>query len=284
MRYRAIDEFRAAIRAAPPKGPVAAVIAEDDREVESTLAHLARAGFAERVLLAPPELTLPDDAGHTRRIDARTLAVDATETLVNSLIAALPEGTWLHYCYNAEYLFYPFAETRSVGEMLTFHAEERRDAMLTYVVDLYADDLTRSHDAVDRDRAHLDRSGYYALARGDGSRDRQLDFFGGLRWRFEEHIPETRRRIDRIGLFRVRPGLRFRPDHTLSDEEMNTFACPWHNNLTAAIVSFRTAKALRINPATRYGIDTFLWSGSVPFEWSSRQLMDLGLMEPGQWF
>ena len=272
------------MRGTPVKGPVAAVIAEDDREVDSTLAHLKAVGFRERMLFAPSDLVLEDAGLATCRIDARTLTPDATATIVNALIRALPAETWLHYCYNAEYLFYPFAETRSVGEMLTFHAEERRDAMLTYVVDLYADDLTRSHDAVDRDRAHLDRSGYYALARGDGSRDRQLDFFGGLRWRFEEHIPETRRRIDRIGLFRVRPGLRFRPDHTLSDEEMNTFACPWHNNLTAAIVSFRTAKALRINPATRYGIDTFLWSGSVPFEWSSRQLMDLGLMEPGQWF
>ena len=32
-------------------------------------------------------------------------------------------------------------ESRSVVEMLAFHAEERRDAMLTYVIDLYAKDL-----------------------------------------------------------------------------------------------------------------------------------------------
>ena len=56
------------------------------------------------------------------------------------MIAAAP-GTWLYYCFNAEYLFFPFCETRTVGEMLTFHTEERRDAMLTYVVDLYAGDL-----------------------------------------------------------------------------------------------------------------------------------------------
>jgi hypothetical protein len=44
------------------------------------------------------------------------------------------------------------------------------------------------------------------------------------------------------------------------------------------------AKALKRNPGSTYDIPTFRWDNSVPFEWSSRQLMDLGLMEPGQWF
>ena len=38
-------------------------------------------------------------------------------------------------------------------------------------------------------------------------KERQLDFFGGLRWRFEEHVPPARRRIDRIALFKAKPGL-----------------------------------------------------------------------------
>ncbi len=45
-----------------------------------------------------------------------------------------------------------------------------------------------------------------------------------------------------------------------------------------------TAKALTTNPGSRSDIRDLGWSHSVPFEWSSRQLMDLGLMEPGQWF
>jgi hypothetical protein len=157
------------------------------------------------------------------------------------------------------------------------------------VVDLYAGDLDRHPRAVSRDEALLDRLGYYALARGDAAnqwapKDRQMDFFGGLRWRFEEHVPWDRRRIDRIGIFRAKPGLVLNADHTFSDEEYNTFACPWHNNLTAAICSFRTAKALRTNPGSRYDIPTFRWRNSVPFQWHSQQLLDLGLMEPGQWF
>jgi hypothetical protein len=136
---------------------------------------------------------------------------------------------------------------------------------------------------------HFDGAGYYSLTRRDEAADwapldRQVDLFGGLRWRFEEHVPWTRRRIDRISLFRAKPGLRMLPDFTLSDAEMNTCNSPWHNNLTAAVCSFRTAKALRTNPGSRAAIQQFMWRNSVKFEWNSQQLMNLGLMEPGQWF
>ena len=116
------------------------------------------------------------------------------------------------------------------------------------------------------------------------ARSLTFDFFGGLRWRFEEHVPADRRRIDRIGLFRAKPGLRLRGDHTFSEAEYNTYACPWHNNLTAAICSFRAAKALRTNAASRFEVGSFLWPSSERFTWGSRQLLDLGLMETGQWF
>lgn len=210
------------------------------------------------------------------------------ENAINALMVPC-DGQWLYYCYNAEYFFFPFSETRNIIEMLSFHSEERRDAMLAYVIDLYASDLDQFPDAVSLDHAHMDRSGYYALARPDPEnhnhpKERQLDFFGGLRWRFEEHVPAARRKIDRIPLFRAKKGLKIRWDHTFSDEEYNTYACPWHHNITCAICSFRTAKALKSNPGSRFEIDSFTWHNSAPFEWHSRQLLDLGLMEPGQWF
>ena len=83
----------------------------------------------------------------------------------NSVISA-PPGLWTYYCFNAEYLLYPFCETRTVGEMLSFHTEERHHSMLTYVVDLFSDDLDANPGAVSLDRARLDRSGYYALVPG----------------------------------------------------------------------------------------------------------------------
>ena len=284
--YTALDAFLADAPVVLDRGPVAVVLVEDDVEVDTTLRHHQQCGFAAVVALMPARFRLPRDLEATAwRVDYDTSADDATVVAMNAVIAAL-QGRWIYYCYNAEYLFFPFCETRTVGEMLTFHTEERRSAMLTYVIDLYADDLGQYPDAVSLDAAHLDRSGYYALARAGagGAKERQLDFFGGLRWRFEEHVPKERRKIDRIALFRAKQGLQLRADHTFSDEEYNTFACPWHNNLTAAICSFRTAKALKSNPGSTFDIQSFKWHNSAPFEWHSRQLLDLGLMEPGQWF
>ena len=287
MHYPSFDDF---LQQSPPaRGPVALVMAEDAVEVSSTLRHTLKAGFVQVLLLTDPEV--PMDAALdplVHRIDHDALAENAMVTAVNRFNEAAP-GLWLYYCYNAEYLFYPFCETRNIRELLAFHTEERRDAMLTYVVDLYADDLTLYPNAVSLTRAHLDRSGYYALGRPDPAnhnhpRERQLDFFGGLRWRFEEHVPPARRKIDRISLLRTRAGLELRPDFTCSDQEYNTYACPWHHNITAAVASFRTAKALKTNAGSRFGIGTFQWHNSIPFTWHSQQLMDLGLMEPGQWF
>ncbi len=277
------------LKAAPrniAKGPIAIILVEDAVEVDTTIRHHQHLGFEAVVALMPDALDLPRDLQLTTwRVRYDPYMEDALERAVNEVNTALP-GRWIYYCYNAEFLFFPFCETRTVGEMLAFHEEERRNAMLTYVVDLYADDLHTYSNAVSLDHAHLDKSGYFALARSGnaGNLERQFDFFGGLRWRFEEHIPKTRRKIDRISLFQSKRGLRFRPDHTFSDEEYNTYACPWHNNLTATVCSFRTAKALKTNPGSMFDIETFTWHNSAPFEWHSRQLLDLGLMEPGQWF
>ncbi|ANT59767.1 hypothetical protein AYJ57_04905 [Salipiger sp. CCB-MM3] len=289
MQYSGLNEALKQGVTGSGKRPLGMIFCEDQTEVNTTARHLMQLGFSPVLLFMPPHLTLsPDVAERTARIDFEPHHPGAVQRAVSRVAAAAPRR-WMHYCYNAEFLFYPFCETRSVGEMLAFHTEERRDAMLTYVVDLYAGDLKHAPDAVSLDDAWLDRSGYYALARSDAPRggapkERQLDFFGGLRWRYEEHVPPERRKIDRIALFRAKRGLVLREDHTFSDEEYNTYACPWHNNLTAALASFRTAKALKRNPGSSHDIASFRWHNSARFEWHSRQLLDLGLMEPGQWF
>lgn len=276
---RAVPDF--------PQGPVALLFDEDRVAVGETLDHLLARGFARVVLVsaAPPDLT---DAQAERVVLLMPARVEPEIVfgLVNHAIAAMP-GRWLHYCYNAEFFYYPFCETRSVGEMVAFHTEERREAMMTYVIDLYAGDLGAAPNGVDLVRPCMDKSGYYALDRFDehGHRaERQWDFFGGLRWRYEEHIAEPRRRIDRIGLFRAQPGLVISDAHRASIPEYNTVACEWHHSLTASIASFRVAKALKTNPGSRDAIPSFWWHNTVEFTWSSQQLMDLGLMEPGQWF
>ena len=283
MRYADLGEFERKAGAVIGAGPAALIFVEDTVEVDRTIRHHAGLGFRTIAVFGPAAFQLPAGlAGSVHYVPWDMGQDAATETAVNRVIEAAP-GAWLYYCYNAEFLFYPFCETRTVGEMLTFHAEERREAMLTYVVDLYAGDLEAHPNGVAPEAAMLDRAGYFALAR-EGAPERQLDFFGGLRWRFEEHIPPERRRIDRIGLFRAKPGLRLRGNHTFSEAEYNTYACLWHHNLTAAICSFRAAKALRTNAASRFEVTSFLWPSSERFDWTSRQLLDLGLMETGQWF
>ncbi|PXW68974.1 hypothetical protein C7964_103486 [Loktanella sp. PT4BL] len=287
MHYPSISALSGDLRRSPPKGPVALILIEDDVAVARTIAHHTNAGFARILAFCAPRQTLPTDLPDTvDRVDFDVSAEDALQVIVNAMIKALPDQ-WLYYCYNAEYLFYPFCETRSVGEMLTFMREERRDTVMSSVVDLYAKDLTTHPDGVDHDGAHFDKSGYYALARADDdgeTLERQVNVFGGLRWRFEEHIPKLRQRTDRISFFRAQPGLEMLADRGFNIAEYNTYSCPWHNNLSAAIGSFRTAKALRRNPGSRSAITTFHWPQSQRFSWHSQQLLDLGLMEPGQWF
>jgi len=289
MRYNDLADFLKTGAPVLARGPVALILVEDLIEVDTTIRHHMQLGFAAVLVFAPQDLELPDKLeSQIHRIPYDMMVDEAAVTAVNAIINAAP-NIWLYYCYNAEYLFYPFNETRSVGEMIAFSMEERRDSILTYVIDLYAGDLNEFPNAVSLEDAHMDKSGYYALARTDASKgnhpkERQLDFFGGLRWRFEEHIPAARRKIDRVALFRSKTGLKMRSDHTFNDEEYNTYACEWHHNITAAICSFKTAKALKRNPGSTFDIETFQWHNSTEFVWHSQQLLDLGLMEPGQWF
>lgn len=288
MTFPTLADFLFRARQDLARGPIAVILAEDDTEVESTIAHHLGQGFARLLLLRPAGI-LPGSATEDPRVSDIVLDFaprNAVPEALSRIISAAAQDTWLYWGFNAEYLYYPYCESRSVGEMLAFHAEERRAAMIGYLIDLYAADIASHPAGVDRDSAMFERSGYYASDRHrDGiALERQFEIFGGLRWRFEEHIPWARRRLDRVALLRTAKGLTMRPDYTLSDEEMNTISCPWHHNLTCAVASFRTAKALLSNPGSRQAITQLKWSGSEPFRWSSQQLLEMGFIEPGQWF
>lgn len=281
-----LDTFLKSANADLPKGPVALIFVEDETAVGATIRHHNRIGFQNIVLLARPDLALPEDCKAMCHHVTFDVANDvAVHDVVNQAIDALA-GRWLYYCYNAEFLHFPFCESRSIEELITFITEERRASAFTYVIDLYADNLEAHPLGYSLEHAHLDASGYYALTRwrNGGAADRQLSVFGGLKWRFEEHLPYAKRRIDRVALFRAEKGLTMDEEQLLSDEELNTYQCPWHHSVTIAICSFRTAKYLKSNPGSTFEIADFTWAMSEKFHWNSQQLMDLGLMEPGQWF
>lgn len=270
------------------EGPLALVLAEDDVELDGTLRHHLDLGFACVLAVVPDDLPRPALTDpRIRLLRAETRGGSAVTNIVNAAIAAAAPGRWMFYGSNAEYLFFPFCEDRGVAELCTFAMEERRDALGGVTVDLFAADLDAHPGGVSPEAAHLDRIGYFAHGRRDAhghELDRQWDIFGGLRLRFEEHVPDDRRQIQRPGLFRAAPGLRLGPDRLFDQGEYNSLQCPWHRSPTVAVASFRAAKALRRNPASRETIDGFDWPGAARFDWHSRQLLDLGLIEPGQWF
>lgn len=287
MHFPHLAAVTAHAKRAFAQGPVALILIEDTVEVDSTLARLSDQGFAHIVAFCPADLAVSLPArDDLHRVDFDVAAADAMPQIANAMIKALP-GTWFYACYNAEYLYYPFCEDRNVREMLAFMQEERRHTVMSYVIDLYARDLTAHPNGVDRATACFDRSGYYALARHDdagGALAQQVDVAGGLRWRFEEHIPKDRQNTDRVAFFRAQPGLVMLANRRFNIEEYNTVSCPWHHNVTAAVASFRTAKALRRNPGSRDRISNFHWPQSVACAWTSQQFLDLGMIEPGQWF
>lgn len=269
-------------------GPVAIILAEDDVELTSTINHHLRLGFLQVIVVGNlPILSLPDALPEAVDLIHHDLSLpDAGVGVVNRLMPVL-DGQWVYYGYNAEYLFYPFCESRSVRELLAFNTEEKRDTILTYVVDLYAADLDVHPNGVDHQSAHFDKVGYYGEARAnaDGVHlAQQMNIHGGLRWRFEEHIPKEKRHIDRVGIFKARRDLVLGADHRFNAEDYNTYACPWHHNITAAICSFRTAKALKYNPGSAFDIPSYHWHYSEPFQWHSGQLLENGMIEAGQWF
>lgn len=268
------------------KGPVALIFAEDEIGLGATLRHHARIGFENIILLARKDTVLPADCVSLCHLVVNDPATQETlVSAVNKVITAL-EGRWLYYCYNGEYLHFPFCETRSINELITFITEERRNSAFTYVIDLYAADLDNNPYGYSLEDAHLDASGYYALNRWKDGQvlERQLSIYGGLKWRFEEHLPWAKRRIDRVALFCAKAGLQMDAEQLFNDEEYNTYQCPWHHSVTIAICSFRTAKYLKSNPGSTFEVNSFTWPKSQKFRWNSQQLMDLGLMEPGQWF
>ena len=166
MTYPNLSTFLRNGKAALAKGPVGLIMAEDNVEIQSTIDHHLRAGFQALVVFAGDEIAPFEELAPNVHWVVHDMTADAAlETAVNRVIAAAP-GLWMYYCYNSEYLHYPFSEDRTIGEMLAFNTEERRETILTFTIDLYAGDLNLAPNAVSLENAQMDMSGYYALAAG----------------------------------------------------------------------------------------------------------------------
>lgn len=274
-----IDDRSALLSKLKP-GPVALILDEDGVNLAQTLEWHMRLGFPNVLVLGGSEHGLGDDVLQVRTREGETL-----QSAVNALTDDLA-GRWIFAAHNAEYLVFPFHDDRSVWDLVQFVQEERRDSVSCCTIDLYPSSFVRGAEQFPADDAWFDTAGYYSADRYDGPErlERQIDIFGGLKWRYAEHIPWERQKINRTALFRAANGLRLEDNGLFNEPEYNTLSCPWHHSLTAGVASFRVAKSLIQNPGSTFDIETLVWDQSEKFDWSSQQVMSHGLMEPGQWF
>ena len=49
-------------------------------------------------------------------------------------------------------------------------------------------------------------------------------------------------------------------------------------------MSLRRAYRVLAHPAFAGVAGDLVWQGSTRFDWTSRQLLEMGMIEPGQWF
>ncbi|MFS4439430.1 hypothetical protein ACMA5I_14555 [Paracoccaceae bacterium GXU_MW_L88] len=266
-------------------GPIAIVFGDKPSETQKTVEHLATLGFQNFVILDAVYQETSDLNTINIKLPPEFATVDARGALLTRLSDWLT-GRWLYWCQAGESLCFPFCETRSIRDAIQFIEEERRNSCAAMVVDLYPQDIPAYIDGKDS-ALYFDRLGYFHLGRKDKSGrypERQPIIKGGLRWRRAELLTEPQQRLDRVPLFRAVPGLTLDEELRFNIEEMNTLACPWHNNLTMAVPSTRFARVICEDTPTLSEIPDFCWHGSEPYRGTSYQLMEAGLMEPGQWF
>lgn len=276
MRYTSLDDYLGAIPAGRT-GPVGVLLCESSFLAAESAQRLRQTGFRDIVAIGPGAAAIPDEVG-AARIDAQIARPAARAAALNRLIGA-HAGRWMLAAQNGEFLFFPFCETRGVGDFTEFLASERRASAMAYAIDLYSDALGRDDARFSPREAYFDTQGWYGFER----EGRQAEIFGGVGWRFEEYMPHALQRINRPALFRADPEAPIREDFWFANDEYNAISCPWHNNPTFALMTVRRAAALRSHPNFNKAVKTLMWPCSTRFEWSSEQLLGLGMIEAGQW-
>lgn len=275
----------------PTRGSTVAIIyCVDDHLVAETIEHHIKIGF-DAVLLVGDNLNFV--YAHEKLIHYSAAIHDYNDIwshLSNTCLKLTDH--YIYWGYNAEFLFFPFCETRTVKDLVTFLGEERRQTLFGMVVDLYAMDFKKNGTGYDLEEAGFDAINYYSkpldasffsdINKYDGNR--MPEIHGGLKWRYSEWFKNLSTTINRVPFFLATDKLEFDKNGLTDNPEFYSYHCEHHRNPTGAIMSFRTAIDLRHNPASRQSIHNFSWVGTETFTWNSPQLLRLGFIETGQWF
>ena len=267
-------------------GPVAVVFAETAKGLHQTVKDCLAVGFSAVLVIDRTHREVSFSGLEMVRHIKCSFQNPADLALILNTLMPVLAGRWVYYGYCEEFLFFPFRDTRDVRDLTAFLENERRESAFGVAFDLYPQGFEGLTAEGLPEPLYFDAAGYFHKPRFDGPDpvDRQIEVFGGLKWRMREHIPWDDLPAQRQCLFLAHARHKLRPDLRFEEAEMNTSHCPWHKSPTIAIASLRTARGLAHNPGSRAKVSKFLAPQSEEFNWTSKELMACGLMQPGQWF
>ena len=286
MQTESFDTFDMGRDLADSKGAVAFLFVDDDHWLCETIDHLDHLGFARIYACGSAIAGFSHDCKKLIWLETPQMRNKVAVDILNSKMAELA-GRWVYYCFNGEFLHFPFDETRKIDDFTAFLAEERRVTALSTKIDIYPATEISDLKKLEFGQCWLDRVGYYSNVGRDQHNnkiDNALNIQGGFRWRLSEYMPSDSQTLNRNSIFLAQQKLEMLHDFRFASRDYETAHANWHRSPTTVTASIRAYKYLRDHNKAEDIIGKLKYRGSAPYQKRARQFMELGFMEPGQWF
>lgn len=270
-------EMRAALRRTGGKisGATVAVILNDTGvSSDATVQHLIDLGFEQLVVFGGPAPTELRTGDIWVPIGLPDLA--SGYAAVNAVLSRA-RGAWVHYCYAGERLYYPYHETRSLGDFIGFVRSADRVSVQSVIVDTYT---VQDIEQADFGTYHAEPRQLHRSSTDTSPKVKR--FYGGMRARFSNRLTLQQQRIDRPALIRADRSVFLLPSGQFARPHLHSFANHRGPAPVATILSNRAEWVLRHNCDVLRDAD-FLCESSAPIDPSTHNLVAAGVMSHGRW-
>lgn len=254
---------------------VATLLCDTAQDPAPSIAHLAQIGFDHITVFAAKR---PDGLRDSDLwVPSSLTSPEQGYAAVNAVLAAVPRGAWVHYCYPSERLFYPKHETRSLRDLIRFTQSADRHSIQGVIVDCYQHDgtLMADHGNYHAEPRQLHRSSI-------DTSPKVKRFYGGLRARFASKLSAPAQRIDRVALIQSHPRHFLLPSGQFSRPSLHSFANHRGPAPVASILSQRIEWMLTYNFHVTTSAE-FLCESSQKINPATDDLVRAGLMSHGCW-